>query len=125
MATNQIVLTPLASWAESRFSGIFAAKDTKTFDEAFDNFVAGKPTSIVVNDKHVTREQFKQQLFEDRTPLLLGGAPDVKFAGAVGVPGGAGTAVCLLYENSPCNGSHLHTGWRSWGVFDSPVLRRA
>lgn len=83
----------LTTFAENAITAIFQATDKKTFDAAFDSFVATHPTSIVVNGETLSREQYHDKLWD--TKFLEAGA-QVQFLGAVGNPPGFGKAVSIL-----------------------------
>ncbi|EKM52784.1 uncharacterized protein PHACADRAFT_198833 [Phanerochaete carnosa HHB-10118-sp] len=82
MAAN-IVLPPLTTWAEEHITALFNTTDESTFNEAFDNFVAASPSSIVVNGQRLTRAQYKDQVWKDK---FLEAAAQVQYLGAVSVP---------------------------------------
>ncbi|KAJ7725303.1 hypothetical protein DFH07DRAFT_854181 [Mycena maculata] len=81
MAAN-IVLPPLRTWAEQHLSAIIKATSQAAFESAFDGFLS-KNATVTVNGKHVSREQYKQQLqgegFDEAGAF-------VTFGGAVEVP---------------------------------------
>jgi len=62
--STAIVLPTLSVWAEGHLSAVLQATTQAEFDSAFDGYLS-KHASITVNGKHVSRDQYKQQLTED------------------------------------------------------------
>ncbi|KAH7928092.1 hypothetical protein BV22DRAFT_228837 [Leucogyrophana mollusca] len=61
--STDIVLPTLTAFTESHLTTLLEATTTADFDAAFDAFFA-TPVNITVNGKHLSREQYKQQLLE-------------------------------------------------------------
>ncbi|PSR76824.1 hypothetical protein PHLCEN_2v8205 [Hermanssonia centrifuga] len=81
---SSIPLLPnLSTWAQNRLTAIFQATTQDDFDLAYENFVA-KQVHITVNGKHVSRADYKTQLWQEKG--LESGA-EVSYPGTVEVPG--------------------------------------
>lgn len=65
MATSNIVLPPLDTWAKQHLTALITAKTGQDFDQAFDNFIA-KNVKVTFNGAPLTRDQYKQQLQGER-----------------------------------------------------------
>ncbi|PCH42850.1 hypothetical protein WOLCODRAFT_73732 [Wolfiporia cocos MD-104 SS10] len=75
------VIIPLTAWAEDSISALFKAT-ADNFDSAFDSFLA-EDVHITVNGKHLTREQYKQQILGEKA---LERTANVTFLNSVEVP---------------------------------------
>jgi hypothetical protein len=80
--STAIVLPTLSVWAEGHLSAVLQATTQAEFDSAFDGYLS-KHASITVNGKHVSRDQYKQQLTEDGAVNKQSGS--VKFNNVVEV----------------------------------------
>ena len=80
--STAIVLPPLTTWAQLHLTELFQATDQPTFNETFNGFIAANPESIVVNGKKLSKDEYKQQLWNDK--FLEAGA-QVQYLGAVSV----------------------------------------
>ncbi|KZT05063.1 uncharacterized protein LAESUDRAFT_715119 [Laetiporus sulphureus 93-53] len=76
------VIIPLSAWAEDSISAIYKASSQSAFDSAFDEFLH-KDAQITFNGKQLTRDQYREQLLEER---VLEQSADISFTGAVEVP---------------------------------------
>ncbi len=85
------LLPTLSTWAQNRLTALFSATTQDDFDTAYENFVA-KQVHITVNGKHVSRADYKTQLWQEKG--LESGA-EVSYPGTVEVPGTDGELVCL------------------------------
>lgn len=65
MATSNIVLPPLDTWAKEHLTALITAKTGQDFDQAFDDFIA-KNVKVTFNGAPLTRDQYKQQLQGER-----------------------------------------------------------
>lgn len=115
MSAN-IVLPQLDQWAKTGLTAMFQAATESAFDEAFDNFIAAKPASIVVNGKTLTREQYKDMIFKAK-PFRETGA-QVDFGGAVAVEKVEGDVrVCISFITFLYNAYiYNYIGRRGWPV---------
>jgi hypothetical protein len=88
MSTN-IVLPTLSTWAASRLSGLLQSTTQATFDAAFDDIFA-HDCDITVNGKHLSSEQYKQQLLEQSGAAPLERDASVTVQGQLEVEGDQG-----------------------------------
>ncbi|KAG6334141.1 hypothetical protein ID866_4948 [Astraeus odoratus] len=58
-----IVLPPLSAWAASHISSLLESKTRSAFDAAFEGTFA-RNLDVVVNGKHISRDQYKELLLE-------------------------------------------------------------
>jgi len=58
-----IVLPSLSAWAASRFSSLLESKTQSVFDAAFEGTFA-RNLDVIVNGKHISRDQYKELLLE-------------------------------------------------------------
>jgi len=65
MATSNIVLPPLDTWAKEHLTALITAKTGQDFNQAFDNFIA-KNVKVTFNGAPLTRDQYKKQLQGER-----------------------------------------------------------
>jgi len=77
-----IVLPTLTAWAEGHLSSILKAATTADFNDAFDAFMS-KHASITVNGRHLSRDQYKQQLLGESAVNKR--SASIKFDGVVEV----------------------------------------
>lgn len=65
MATSNIVLPPLDTWAKEHLTALITAKTQQDFDQAFDNFIS-QNVKVTFNGSPLTRDQYKTQLQGER-----------------------------------------------------------
>lgn len=70
MATSEIVLVPLDTWAKEHLTSLITAKTQDAFDQAFESFIS-KEVKVTINGAHLTREQYKEQLQNERGSAQL------------------------------------------------------
>jgi len=88
MSTN-IVLPTLAAFTQSRLTALLKSATTIDFDSAFDAFFA-TPVNVTVNGKHLSRDQYKQQLLEQSAAAPEQGGATVTINGELEVAGTQG-----------------------------------
>ncbi|OBZ77565.1 hypothetical protein A0H81_02238 [Grifola frondosa] len=81
MSTN-IVLPSLTDWTEQRVTALLTTTTEADFNTAFDAFLS-KNVTITVNGQDLTRDQYKQQLRQEKFDEAFA---QVQFSGAVEVP---------------------------------------
>ncbi|KAJ7128439.1 hypothetical protein C8R44DRAFT_700971 [Mycena epipterygia] len=92
MAVN-IVLPPLKTWAQQHMYAIIKATTQTAFDAAFDGFLS-KHATTTVNGKHISRDEYKEQLqglrfdesFTLRRMVGVSSGATVVFSNAIEVP---------------------------------------
>lgn len=87
-----IVLPNNLEWTEQHITAIYSATTESDFEAAFDAFLA-KEVSITSNGQHLTRNEYKQKLLNEKKGELSGG---VSFTGAVQANGSNSNSQLLV-----------------------------
>ena len=120
--SSKIVLPQLNDWAQMRITDIFKATTQSAFNDAFNAFVAADTDVIFHNGKKLTREQYMQQLWQDK--FLEAGA-EVQYYGVVSALDKTGF-VSVLSSCDACSRSDTpHSRSEKWAFSSRRLLLRS
>lgn len=119
--TSAIVLPSLTNWVKQHLTALLKTTTQEDFDAAFNSFISQNVT-ITLNGKHLTRDQYKQQLqgekFEESGAL-------VNFLGSVEVSKDAMQASFVRSIPGIEGNPHRNTGGICWSFLPSDHCRKA